>query len=230
MTPPTEPTYIVSGYMRTGTSPMMRCLQAGGIKPVWREDREDFRRQYVSSGYDPNVGGLFEMGLCPACMPLAYFVGARPEPREGCVGFGCSLHFLLHPDEYAGRAIKVLVNTPGRLLQHALPVGPEYRVIIMRRHPEEIRQSLEGFMLRQAPVLARNPDLYHRHFDRVFRRFPGRKLLVSFRWVVEHQHTFFRHLRDIGWAPRLDWRAAAAEIDPEQYRYRIENLALGVAV
>ncbi len=53
--------YIVSGFMRTGTSMMMRSLEAGGIEAIKRQSREDMRERYADKDYNPNEGGLYEI-------------------------------------------------------------------------------------------------------------------------------------------------------------------------
>ena len=53
--------YIVSGYRRTGTSAMMRALHAGGIPAIFMPDLEAANPD--ESGYQPNPGGLYEVGL-----------------------------------------------------------------------------------------------------------------------------------------------------------------------
>jgi hypothetical protein len=56
-----ETVYIVSGYMRTGTSMMMRALEAGGLETFSRSSRDDYRKRFKDEHYDPNEGGLYEL-------------------------------------------------------------------------------------------------------------------------------------------------------------------------
>ncbi len=56
-----EPVYIISGFMRTGTSMMMKALEVGGLETVKRQSREDMRIRYKDEFYDPNEGGLYEL-------------------------------------------------------------------------------------------------------------------------------------------------------------------------
>ena len=53
--------YVVSGFMRTGTSMMMRALEAGGMNAAYRISREKMREHYADEFYDPNIGGLYEL-------------------------------------------------------------------------------------------------------------------------------------------------------------------------
>lgn len=57
----TEPIYIVSGFPRSGTSMMMRALQAGGLPCVYSTKGDDERnRNARKPGYIPNPHGFFE--------------------------------------------------------------------------------------------------------------------------------------------------------------------------
>lgn len=47
------PTYIVSGYMRSGTSMMMQALQAGGLEAVYA-DRSFLNKRHGDEHYTPN--------------------------------------------------------------------------------------------------------------------------------------------------------------------------------
>ncbi len=47
--------------MRTGTSMMMKALEAGGLEAIKRQSREDMRERYADEYYNPNEGGLYEI-------------------------------------------------------------------------------------------------------------------------------------------------------------------------
>ena len=51
--------YVVTGYWRTGTSMMMKCLEAGGLDALYRKRTDSVARA--------NGGSVHEMGLCPRC-------------------------------------------------------------------------------------------------------------------------------------------------------------------
>lgn len=53
--------YIVSGYMRTGTSMMMQALEAGGMETVWSKRRERTNAHFSNGSYRPNIEGLYEL-------------------------------------------------------------------------------------------------------------------------------------------------------------------------
>ena len=47
--------YVVSGFMRTGTSMMMKALEAGGLKVKYKQSREEMRKSFADKYYDPNI-------------------------------------------------------------------------------------------------------------------------------------------------------------------------------
>ena len=53
--------YVVSGFMRTGTSMMMKALEAGGLDACYKQSREEMKNRYADEHYDPNIGGLYEL-------------------------------------------------------------------------------------------------------------------------------------------------------------------------
>ena len=105
--------YVVTGFPRSGTSMMMRCLQFAAIEPVINPEREAVMAKRNQGEYAANPYGFFEVR----------------ETDVLRVGFLESL-----PD---GRAIKLL---PTALPM--IPARPT-TVIWMRRDPAEIRKSYE---------------------------------------------------------------------------------------
>src|SRR5690348_4299457 len=56
-----DPIYVVSGFPRSGTSMMMRCLEAGGIPCVYDTRGDEARnRNTLIPGYVPNPHGFYE--------------------------------------------------------------------------------------------------------------------------------------------------------------------------
>lgn len=66
--------YLISGYMRSGTSMMMQCLEAGGIPVVRSEVRDRLNDRHSDLHYRPNPSGLYE----PPCSEI----GKPGWPRE----------------------------------------------------------------------------------------------------------------------------------------------------
>jgi len=54
-------TYVVSGYMRSGTSLMMQALENGGLTAEYSELREKMNDQFGDDNYKPNSGGFYEL-------------------------------------------------------------------------------------------------------------------------------------------------------------------------
>lgn len=103
--------YVVTGFPRSGTSMMMRCLQFAGIAPVVSATREAVMAQRNKGDYAANPHGFFEV-----------------EEREYM-----RLGFLESIEN--GRSIKLLPTS-----LPFIPSRPT-TVIWMRRNPVEIRQS-----------------------------------------------------------------------------------------
>ena len=53
--------YVVSGFMRTGTSMMMKALEAGGMDASYKQSRDVMKDHYADEYYNPNIGGLYEL-------------------------------------------------------------------------------------------------------------------------------------------------------------------------
>lgn len=110
--------YIVSGFMRSGTSMMMKALEAGGMDAAYSKARDERMNKKwgepdIPAGYVPNDS--------------YYELDAENYRSED------------FPYAYEGKLIKCLW---GGILR--LPVG-EYRIVFMRRNVNEIRRSLIAF-------------------------------------------------------------------------------------
>jgi hypothetical protein len=111
--------YVVSGFMRCGTSMMMRALEAGGMGACYSAGRDKsmnskFGEPDKPSGYLPNER-YYELD------PADYRATDFPAP-------------------YEGKLIKCLWNGCTKL-----PPNHDYRVIFMRRPRIEIKMSLIAF-------------------------------------------------------------------------------------
>lgn len=190
--------HIVSGMYRSGTSAMMQALIAGGLSAAYSEDRNKLAEQHADDHYHPNRSGLYEV-------PLKEYGG------------------LTFPLQYQGKLIKVMLWA----LDH-LAVNPEgYRVVIMRRDPEEIRQSFEGFFGKKCAPL----DEYYERIERAANALANRRdvrsvCVTNYSDVVANPELAMIRLRGDGWP--IDPLEAAAVIDPSQYRFRRELLTAGI--
>lgn len=107
--------YIVSGFMRCGTSMMMEALEAGGMEAVYSNARtEMMNRRWGGPDFLPNQN--------------YYELDESDYARTAELG-----------RKYDGKLIKILMDGAIRL-----PPG-EYRLIFMTRPPAEIRTSLIAF-------------------------------------------------------------------------------------
>lgn len=53
-------TYVVTGYMRSGTSMMMHALEAGGLEAAF-SNREHLNTKFGDEHYQPNPDGFYEL-------------------------------------------------------------------------------------------------------------------------------------------------------------------------
>lgn len=190
--------HVISGYFRSGTSAMMQALIAGGMSAAWSETRNEVATAHADEHYSPNPNGLYEV-------PLKEYGGVR------------------FPLQYHGKLIKVMLWG----LDH-LAVNPEgYRVVIMRRDPEEIRQSYEAFFGKKCPSLDEYAERIERAKSMLLNRGDVEGVtIMGYREVIDSPAEHFIHLRRCGWP--IDPLEAAATIDPAQYRFRRELLTVGI--
>lgn len=71
--------YIVSGYMRSGTSMMMQCLEAGGMSVLRSDERDQLNNVHSDDNYKPNPNGLYEPSIFEMHQPN------WPKQHEGKV-------------------------------------------------------------------------------------------------------------------------------------------------
>ena len=189
--------YVVSGFMRTGTSMMMRALEAGGMETAYRADRDKMKNHYADEHYDPNIGGLYEL--------------ERQDYKNP--------NF---PKDFDGKLIKALnIGVPRMaVMQNGI------RVIFMRRNKEEIRQSYGGFFDQQIHV-----DNLDERMEKIKEVILNRRDVISFnefwfREVIDNPYKHFQVLKDAGWP--IDVDIASAIPDEKYYRFRLENLTVGI--
>ena len=190
--------YVITGFPRSGTSMMMQALQAGGMPISYSEARDRTVR-----------GSRRDVWYDPN--PTGLFE-VEPPPTDD----------LEFPRQYEGYAIKVLWPGVLRMAQH------DYRIALMHRDPEEIRQSLEAFNNRDLfgkfPYTAAK---WLRLRDHLVTRADVRSLhTVDYADAVENPQRTFELLRDAGWP--LDSQAAATIVNPTLYRFQLDRLTVGI--
>lgn len=199
--------YVVSGFMRTGTSMMMKALEAGGLKASYQQSRDVMKQRFADKHYDPNIGGLYEL--------------ERQDYMKS--GF---------PKGYEGKLIKALNmehKRPNGIGKSFEVMDNGIRVIFMRRDPEEIRQSFDAFFEKQLPE-EQIKGLEER-FDACVKRIRNRKDVIAvadfqYRKVVEKPLEHFEALKKAGWP--IDPIKCTEVIDPKYLRFKKENLTKGV--
>lgn len=82
--------YLVSGFMRCGTSMMMKALHEGGLDVSHDPDRAKLNARFGDEYYQPNAGGFWEL--------------ARDDYRDP--------HF---PQKFDGKLIKLLMGGLNRM-------------------------------------------------------------------------------------------------------------------
>jgi hypothetical protein len=197
--------HVVSGYFRSGTSAMMQALIAGGMSAAWDEKPNELAAQHADESYHPNRGGQFEI--------LVSEYSQADPPFQTKPNF---------PLNYQGKLIKVVLWG-----LDSLAVNPEgYRVVLMTRDPEEIRQSYRGAFGNEYSMKD-----YQARIDRALAMLRNRRDVqgvsaVSYADMVADPVGTFVGLRSAGWA--IDPLESAAVIDPKQYRFRRERLTVGI--
>ena len=187
---------IVSGFMRTGTSMMMRALEAGGMEPVYAARRDQkMNDRWGDELYSPNQGGLYELDRA------SYQHPDFPGPR------------------FDGKLIKLLVGGMFRLK------AGDYRVVFMTRDPEEIRQSHEAFFGRPFDT-AQYWQIMNRCTGILEQRRDVNLTVFRYEDVVANPLPAFTQLTAAGWP--IDATVAAAVPDPDQHRFRLDQLEVGV--
>lgn len=183
--------YVVTGFPRSGTSMMMRCLQFAGIEPVVSAAREAMMAKRNVGEYAANPYGFFEH-----------------EEREALrVGF---LERIAD-----GRSIKLLPTT-----LTCLPVRPT-TVVWMRRDTAEIRQSYERTFPaenfdQKFPEWPRTHDLQIHGIQPILRDRRSITLIeVQYADVIDNPNRALRSLQIVNASK------AAMAVDASLYRNRV---------
>ena len=120
------------------------------------------------------------------------------------------------PRKHEGCALKVVVQWLRHLAVH------EYRVVMMERDPEEIRQSY------RATGLETTAERIEQEMNEAYATLQNRADVKHVRtlWYADVLADPLRALSSLCWP--IDARQAAKVVDPEQYRFRRERLVVGL--
>lgn len=184
--------YLVSNIHRSGSSMMIRCLEAGGLDPEYNR-MSDLMNNTSPMDYIPNPNGFYQ------------FTGKVDS---------------LFYDRYNGKVLKCYIKN---LLK--LPEG-EYKLLILRRKPEEIRASMAKWTPFQSwgmdEVLTYFDDMY---FNALIEKLSERKdieiISLNYADIVKDPQTEFQKLVDAGWP--INAKAASEMVDPELHRFKLEQ-------
>ena len=191
--------YVVSGYMRTGTSMMMKALEAGGLEAAFNPVREEMNAVYGDEHYKPNPGGFYELQR-------------KEYSQEG------------FPRMYDGKLLKCLWGAVKRIIDQA---DINYKIIFMLRNPEEIRQSFEAFFDGPAEERLKAYRQIMNQTLSIIRGADNAKVLpIVYKRVIRNPIEMFEKIKDFG-VP-IDVNKAASIVDPKLYRFRLENLEIGI--
>lgn len=177
---------------------MMRALEAGGMEACYRQSRDVMKNRYADEHYDPNIGGLYELERADY---------QKPDFPRG----------------YEGKLIKALQLGPANMRR--MPGG--IKVVFMLRDPEEQRQSYMAFFGGQAPTAELIAQRVERSLEAARNRRDTEVFTLQYTTVLRDPGIALATVRDFFGVP-LDVQAAAAVVSPQQYRYRREELEIGV--
>jgi hypothetical protein len=185
---------MVSGYMRSGTSMMMKALAQSGMTARFNTDKDRILTgKYQHPDYHPNPEGFFELG-----------------PKE--------FDAPDFPAIYRGQLIKAL---HWRL--PSLPPF-RYRVVFMLRHPEEIEVSYLKMFRRRPPFVLKTYDSFiEKTFARLEARGDMTVTPVWHHDMIQHPLATLERLKTEGF-PLTDPRAGARAVNPDLYRSRPGDL------
>ena len=210
-------TTVVTGYMRSGTSMLMACLQAGGLEATYDEERDEYlNRNLADPFYQPNEE-YFEIGR----------------------GFDTHERF---PIDYEGTLIKVLTRDrrDRSILLQLYPL--RYHILLLVRDPREILESYTALEVNMgevyadqmrtnvstASMTARCNLARYRETMRLtqaimsVRKDVESLVTFDYRCLIRNPHRHFALLADFGW--RINPMEAAKKVDPARYRKRVEDL------
>ena len=200
-----EVIYVVSGIMRSGSSMMMKALEAGGMELLYdpTRDEENETVQFNGEQYEVNPGGSYES--------YRYLSALRPAEWV---------------DKCRGKVIKNLY--PGLMTLPKIDVfGVKYKILFMLRDPVEIEMSwvVSFHNLTPKETIGVNMEYYAVLMDDICSSIEEARdsevIQVHYDDVMDNPKAAFRKIRDAGWP--ISPKKAAVVIDPRLHRMKREN-------
>lgn len=197
--------YVVSGYMRSGTSMMMKCLEASGMEACYSTKKDAVLNQkYERDDYKPNPEGFYELGRKDFNDPD--FVKA-----------------------FSGKLIKVLHWRLDKLPK------AKYKVVFIKRDPKEIEVSYLKMFQRRPPFVLQKYDELVVETVKKLEEKNIEVDLIDFKDVIKNPESVFSYLQNNNWplksikkameaVNRKLYRSKASKIDA--VRSKIPNLRI----
>jgi len=203
--------YVVSGYMRSGTSMMMKCLEAGGLETVFEADRDRVLKETFSKGsYVPNEQ-FYELEAKDR-------VSLLPHQRQGkYIVYGSTEDYMQSDDftnrfrsAFDGKAIKLVFPW-----LWALPCKARAKVVVMTRNPAEINESLNRFtgFVDRPGFAGWYRACANQSIDKL--KLHHHVQVLDYSDVIENP---YKAITSLNWP--IDASKAAAIVDPKLYRNR----------
>lgn len=203
--------YLVTGFPKSGTSGMMGSLDAGGLSVL-----NDLAGERILAILHDSEGRKSN--------PRYW----EPSPQQ--------IAEWDFPRAYDGYALKWVTNFAPSPNGVQVLAPHEYSVVVMRRHPEELRQSFEA-MVRNRGIFApewldygpNQQGEYDRRIDLMLEHIEDRSDMTLNR-VVRYREDLIDNplatFRSLGWP--IDAEAAAVRIKPELCYAKLEQLTVGI--
>ena len=125
------------------------------------------------------------------------------------------------PKDYEGMLIKCM--------WYHLPIlsAGKYKIVFMKRNPEEIRQSFMAFFGgSQRQLCDKYEERMQIAIDRLKMRGDVELTVFNYRDVVEDPEKHFNILKNSGW--EIDVSKCASVVDKKLCRYKVEELEVGI--
>jgi len=193
-----ETIYIVTSLHRSGSSMMMRCLEAGGIEAVCDKTMDSTLEEWFGSdGYSPNPNGFYQAP--PGILEDGNFV-----------------------EKMKGKVVKIYLTDISKL------PPANYKIIFMRRDKNEILASLSKMTSgkdvgREQRNVENSETLIPNILSELATRQDMSFVQVNFAQVVKNPLIEFAKLKNNFGIP-IDVQAAASMVEPSLYRFKLENL------
>ena len=180
--------YVVSGFMRSGTSMMMQALEAGGLEAAFAPQRDEMNQQFGDEHYQPNPGGFYEM--------------TRQEYLE--YGF---------PRKHEGKLLKCLWGGLPRFV-----VGSYLVAFMLRDPEEIRQSFEAFFNRPAPPFLEDYQERMRDGIDQLRNRKDTEVAVLEYREVVDKPRETFEKLKNAGWPINVDRATGVIQPDLCRFR------------